>query len=173
MFGMTVKASAQRCHSNLNLSRNKMALANETAPTETISGPWHRVRGVSAFSLWTFCSIHSGCAPPSPDHRRLHLLRRHISTATSAEPKMKLLPATLAVALTSLISSSQALYFYLDGTTPKCFYEDLAKGTLVVGKLRNLWHSSRRIRPSSRPGNAPRGLRYIAICLDILLLTHY
>ena len=47
---------------------------------------------------------------------------------------MKLLPATLAVALTSLISPSQALYFYLDGTTPKCFYEDLPKGTLVVGK---------------------------------------
>ncbi|ETI21903.1 hypothetical protein G647_05973 [Cladophialophora carrionii CBS 160.54] len=49
---------------------------------------------------------------------------------------MKLLSATLAVALTSLISSSQALYFYLDGTTPKCFYEDLAKGTLVVGTYR-------------------------------------
>ncbi|KAK5073940.1 emp24p/erv25p-related protein [Lithohypha guttulata] len=32
-----------------------------------------------------------------------------------------------------LVSSSQALYFYLDGTTPKCFYEELPKDTLVVG----------------------------------------
>jgi hypothetical protein len=156
-----------------------MALANETAPTDKMSGPWHRVRGrlrILPFGQKTFghfVQSISGCAPPSPDHRRLHLFRRHISTATSAEPKMKLLPATLAVALTSLISSSHALYFYLDGTTPKCFYEDLAKGTLVVGKLSSLWHSSRRIRPSSRPGNPPRGLRYIAICLDITLLTHF
>jgi hypothetical protein len=40
--------------------------------------------------------------------------------------------ATL-VALSSLFASSQALYFYLDGTAPKCFYEDLPKDTLVVG----------------------------------------
>ena len=40
--------------------------------------------------------------------------------------------ATL-VALSSLFTSSQALYFYLDGTSPKCFYEDLPKDTLVVG----------------------------------------
>ena len=46
---------------------------------------------------------------------------------------MRLLPASFAIVLTSLISLSQALYFYLDGTTPRCFYEDLAKGTLVVG----------------------------------------
>ncbi|KIX05045.1 uncharacterized protein Z518_05917 [Rhinocladiella mackenziei CBS 650.93] len=45
---------------------------------------------------------------------------------------MRSLLATFA-ALTSLITSSQALYFYLDGTTPKCFYEDLPKDTLVVG----------------------------------------
>ncbi|KAJ9607523.1 emp24p/erv25p- protein [Cladophialophora chaetospira] len=50
---------------------------------------------------------------------------------------MKFLPTALAIALTSLISSSHALYFYLDGTTPKCFYEDLAKGTLVVGTYRS------------------------------------
>ncbi|KIV88666.1 hypothetical protein PV10_08327 [Exophiala mesophila] len=41
------------------------------------------------------------------------------------------LAATLA--LSSLLSSTQALYFYLDGTAPKCFYEDLPKDTLVVG----------------------------------------
>lgn len=45
---------------------------------------------------------------------------------------MKSLLATL-LAVSSLFSTSQALYFYLDGTTPKCFYEDLPKDTLVVG----------------------------------------
>ncbi|KAK3682123.1 emp24/gp25L/p24 family/GOLD-domain-containing protein [Podospora appendiculata] len=28
---------------------------------------------------------------------------------------------------------AQALYFYIDGTTPKCFFEELPKDTLVVG----------------------------------------
>lgn len=46
---------------------------------------------------------------------------------------MKSLLASLA-ALSSLVASSQALFFYLDGTTPKCFYEDLPKDTLVVGR---------------------------------------
>lgn len=49
---------------------------------------------------------------------------------------MRSLTATV-VALCSLFSSSQALYFYLDGTSPKCFYEELPKDTLVVG-MRNL-----------------------------------
>ncbi|EXJ81668.1 hypothetical protein A1O1_07733 [Capronia coronata CBS 617.96] len=54
---------------------------------------------------------------------------------------MKFLVATLA-AVSSLITSSQALYFYLDGTTPKCFYEDLPKDTLVVGTYQaEAWNS--------------------------------
>lgn len=32
-----------------------------------------------------------------------------------------------------LLSPVNALYFYLDGTTEKCFYEELPKDTLVVG----------------------------------------
>lgn len=35
--------------------------------------------------------------------------------------------------LLSLGTVAQALYFYIDGTTPKCFFEDLPKDTLVVG----------------------------------------
>lgn len=35
--------------------------------------------------------------------------------------------------LLSLLSVTQALYFYLDGTEPRCVYEDLPKDTLVVG----------------------------------------
>ncbi|KAG9779557.1 hypothetical protein KCU88_g4011, partial [Aureobasidium melanogenum] len=46
---------------------------------------------------------------------------------------MKFLTTTTLAVVSSLITSSQALYFYLDGTTPKCFYEDLPKDTLVVG----------------------------------------
>ncbi|EXJ77729.1 hypothetical protein A1O3_09958 [Capronia epimyces CBS 606.96] len=54
---------------------------------------------------------------------------------------MKLLVATLAL-FSSLITSSHALYFYLDGTTPKCFYEDLPKDTLVVGTYKaESWNS--------------------------------
>lgn len=37
------------------------------------------------------------------------------------------------LALSSLARVTQALYFYLDGTTQKCFYEELPKDTLVVG----------------------------------------
>jgi p24 family protein alpha len=35
--------------------------------------------------------------------------------------------------LLSLATVSQALYFFIDGTQPKCFFEDLPKDTLVVG----------------------------------------
>ncbi|RMZ75026.1 hypothetical protein DV737_g5510, partial [Chaetothyriales sp. CBS 132003] len=46
---------------------------------------------------------------------------------------MRLLSAASAVLLSFLPAASQALYFYIDGTTPKCFYEELPKDTLVVG----------------------------------------
>ena len=45
-----------------------------------------------------------------------------------------LLRSTLCLLLLGLIVPSQALYFYLEGTTPKCFYEELPKDTLVVGE---------------------------------------
>ncbi|KAJ1326759.1 p24 family protein alpha [Microdochium nivale] len=35
--------------------------------------------------------------------------------------------------LLSLGTVAQALYFYIDGTSPKCFFEELPKDTLVVG----------------------------------------
>ncbi|PSR79096.1 transmembrane emp24 domain-containing protein 9 [Coniella lustricola] len=37
------------------------------------------------------------------------------------------------LALSSLAQVTQALYFFIDGTTEKCFYEELPKDTLVVG----------------------------------------
>lgn len=33
----------------------------------------------------------------------------------------------------SLSAAVNALHFFIDGTTPKCFYEELPKDTLVVG----------------------------------------
>lgn len=38
-----------------------------------------------------------------------------------------------ALPLLSLASAAQALYFFVDASTPKCFFEDLPKDTLVVG----------------------------------------
>ena len=35
--------------------------------------------------------------------------------------------------LLSLSGLAQALYFYIDGSTPKCFFEELPKDTMVVG----------------------------------------
>ena len=39
------------------------------------------------------------------------------------------------LALSSMVSQVNGLYFYIDGTTPKCFFEELAKDTMVVGAL--------------------------------------
>lgn len=37
------------------------------------------------------------------------------------------------LSLSALLIPTQALYFYIEGTTPKCFFEELPKDTLVVG----------------------------------------
>ncbi|QSZ31523.1 hypothetical protein DSL72_001090 [Monilinia vaccinii-corymbosi] len=42
---------------------------------------------------------------------------------------LPLIGAVLSVLLTPI----QSLYFYIDGTTPRCFFEELPKDTLVVG----------------------------------------
>jgi hypothetical protein len=40
---------------------------------------------------------------------------------------------SLPLVLAALAIPSQALYFFMDGATPKCFFEELPKDTLVVG----------------------------------------
>jgi hypothetical protein len=45
---------------------------------------------------------------------------------------------TAALALFSFFSMlipANALYFYVDGRQPKCFFEDLPKDTLVAGTI--------------------------------------
>jgi len=37
------------------------------------------------------------------------------------------------ITLSALLAPVQSLFFYIDGTTPKCFFEELPKDTLVVG----------------------------------------
>lgn len=37
------------------------------------------------------------------------------------------------LSLSAVLAPVQALYFYIDGQTPKCFFEELPKDTLVVG----------------------------------------
>ncbi|KAI9723479.1 MAG: emp24p/erv25p- protein [Chrysothrix sp. TS-e1954] len=55
------------------------------------------------------------------------------------------------VTLLSFISSANGLYFYMDGKEPKCFYEELPRGTLVVGKtLSNTCASHRAITRQSQ-----------------------
>jgi len=41
---------------------------------------------------------------------------------------------SLCLGLTALICQAHAIYFYIDGPTEKCFFEELPKDTLVVGK---------------------------------------
>lgn len=39
--------------------------------------------------------------------------------------------------LVLLFSQAQALYFYIDGSSQKCFFEELPKDTLVVGMVKS------------------------------------
>lgn len=49
------------------------------------------------------------------------------------------LAASLALlSLFSLLLPANALYFYVEGRQPKCFFEDLPKDTLVAGMTRPL-----------------------------------
>ena len=43
------------------------------------------------------------------------------------------LSAMLFALFLSLLAPANALYFYMDSTVPKCFFEELPKDTLVVG----------------------------------------
>lgn len=54
-----------------------------------------------------------------------------MSTLRSAE---SLLWLRLMLLFSLLLSPVRALYFYMDGTAQRCFYEELPKDTLVVGK---------------------------------------
>ena len=51
----------------------------------------------------------------------------------SLRQPLRLRAIAILCLLWSFIGPAQGLYFYLESTEPKCFYEDLPKDTLVVG----------------------------------------
>jgi hypothetical protein len=54
---------------------------------------------------------------------------------TVSHKSLTAMKSSIAAALAALALPVQSLYFYMDGTTPKCFYEELPKDTMVVGKF--------------------------------------
>ncbi|KAK5133945.1 hypothetical protein LTR08_007065 [Meristemomyces frigidus] len=54
-------------------------------------------------------------------------------------------PLSSLVSLALLVCQTQALYFYIDGPTQKCFFEELPKDTLVVGTFKaTQWNDQTR-----------------------------
>jgi hypothetical protein len=48
--------------------------------------------------------------------------------------------------LLALTQAAQALFFYIDGTSSKCFFEELPKDTLVVGHYTaEEWNDHRQV----------------------------
>lgn len=54
-------------------------------------------------------------------------------------PSLIVSPLSLLLAALQIMPSFE-LYFYIDGVTPKCFFEELPKDTLVVGRSCNIFH---------------------------------
>ncbi len=44
-------------------------------------------------------------------------------------------PLVLVCLVLALLTPVRGLYFYLDSVAPKCFYEELPRDTMVVGKF--------------------------------------
>ncbi|KAH8821042.1 emp24/gp25L/p24 family/GOLD-domain-containing protein [Xylogone sp. PMI_703] len=50
------------------------------------------------------------------------------------------------LSLSALLAPVQSLYFYMDGSGPKCFFEELPRDTLVVGHYSaEEWNEQRRV----------------------------
>lgn len=45
----------------------------------------------------------------------------------------RLLQSFLFLLILELIAPASAVYFYIENASPKCFYEELPKDTIVVG----------------------------------------
>lgn len=56
-------------------------------------------------------------------------------TMVSSRSKSWVSTALASLAVFTLAVPAQALYFYLENTSPKCFYEELPRDTLVVGEF--------------------------------------
>lgn len=72
-----------------------------------------------------------------PEHRTRPPISPFHPHNTSILPKMRfsLIASPLSLLLVILqVIPSFGLYFYIDGVHPKCFFEELPKDTLVVGR---------------------------------------
>jgi len=58
-----------------------------------------------------------------------------------------------ALALAALLSPVNALYFFMEGPTQKCFFEELPKDTLVVGKIKILPTLFTQAQANANPGH--------------------
>lgn len=71
------------------------------------------------------------------------------------------------LSLSALLAPVQSLYFYIDGTTPKCFFEELPKDTLVVGH-----YTAEEYDENMKMWNKHDGLNiYISVDVSPLLPT--
>ena len=62
-----------------------------------------------------------------------YLTRIHPTPILKTLEMRSLLPL---LSLSSLLTPAQSLYFFIDGGSPKCFFEELPKDTLVVGHFK-------------------------------------
>ncbi|KAL9120521.1 MAG: hypothetical protein Q9187_002927 [Circinaria calcarea] len=70
---------------------------------------------------------------------------------TSQSRPSWLLQSFALILLSNLLLPVHALYFYLDGVSPKCFYEELPKDTLVVGSYKAEQYDSATNSYSTHP----------------------
>lgn len=76
---------------------------------------------------------------------------------------------SIIAGLALLASQAQALYFYIDGPSQKCFFEELPKDTLVVGMEYAATTGKRqfanRIQATSQQHNGMNKLRLTCLTL--------
>jgi len=70
------------------------------------------------------------------------------------------------LSLSALLAPVQSLYFYVDGNTPKCFFEELPKDTLVVGH-----YTAEEYDEDRKTWSKHEGLN-IFISVDVRLVLH-
>lgn len=75
---------------------------------------------------------------PAKESRVNHYSLPTPTMRTSQRGPLSLFSSLLIALVLNFVSPTHALYFYLDGASasPKCFYEELPKDTLVVGETR-------------------------------------
>ena len=109
---------------------------------ELVMSVWADVDVLGGGNISRRSSLAKSKFPPRTHLFPLTLFKTHLRhTATSiffgtmapSRSYSRLAWLLVLLAMFSMLCPTSAVYFYLDGTTPKCFYEELPKDTLVVG----------------------------------------